>query len=249
MPLLVYGVIRSSHQNLDSLADAARERGVDVVHKGPLAAVVHEIPEDVGLDDDDAEAYLESLVALLPGGPVLPVQFGTVAPDEDAVRREILEAGEEDLVPCLDKLEGLVEVRLSIAANAEAELERLFEIWPDMRRTVRAHGHDGDLEYRVELGREASVRLAERRDALSDRLLARLADRAEAFAHLAAFSVTQLRHAYLVRSEHLSAFDDEVRQLCEGLGEGYDVEYVGPLPAFDFTDVEVTQEEPSRWGW
>ena len=144
MPLLLYGVIRSSHGNLDALAEAAHERGVAVVNREPLAAVVHEIPEDVGLDDGDAEAYLEALIALLPGGPVLPVQFGTVAPDEESVRREILEAGEDDIVPCLERLEGLVEVRLSIGANAEADLEKLFELWPDMRRTIRAHGHDGD---------------------------------------------------------------------------------------------------------
>jgi hypothetical protein len=244
--LLIYGVVRSSHRDLDAVAnDEAR-----IVRAGSLAAVVRDVADDAVLVDEDAAAYLTTLVGLLPGGPVIPVQFGTVAPDEGAVRDEVLEMERSDLEQHLAGLEGLVEVRLTVETNPEAEIDQLFQTWPDLRRTTRAHGHDGALEYRVELGKETSILLAERRDRLSERLLDRLSGHAEAHALLAAYAVTELRHAYLVRADGLAAFDDLVRTVCEEMGDGHEVEYVGPLPAFDFTDVNLTPPvQHSRWSW
>jgi hypothetical protein len=241
--LHVYGVIRASHR------DPSAE-GVRLVQDHELIAVAREIDDDALLNDDDVRSYLNVLIDLLPGGPVVPVQFGTVAPDEDAVREEILQNTGEQLARCLDRLEGMVELRVRIEANPEAEIEKLLEVSPDLKRVVHAHSHDETLDFRVKLGRHTSLQLAERRDELSDHVLSRLSINAEAHAFLATSSVTELYQAYLVRADKVSDFDGAVSALREELGDTYEVEYVGPLPAFDFTDVEIDpNRQPHRWGW
>lgn len=241
--LHVYGVIRSSHRD-------PRAEGVRLVRDRRLIAVVREIDDDAVLNEDDARSYLDALIALLPGGPVVPVQFGTVAPNEDAVREEMLQDTGEELERCLDRLEGMVELRVRIEATPEAEIEKLLQTSPDLKRVVRAYGADGTLDVRVEVGRQTSARLAERRDQLCDHVLSRLSVHAEAHAFLATQAVTELHQAYLVRVDKLGDFDRAVSALLEELGDTYSAEYVGPLPAFEFTDVEIDpRRHHTRWGW
>lgn len=59
----------------------------------------------------DAVSHLDVLCELVRTGPLLPLRFGTVAPDDDAVRAEVLRAG---LASQLDRLDGLVEVRVQL---------------------------------------------------------------------------------------------------------------------------------------
>jgi hypothetical protein len=42
-----------------------------------------------------------------------------------------------------------------------------------------------------------------------------------------------------------------VRDLSDDLGDGYAMEYAGPLPPFEFTDLSSGEHAPARprWGW
>jgi hypothetical protein len=85
MVLLVHGIVRSEDADLVDVRvpEGLRPRGVI---GGLLAAVVSPAP-DRDLTADDAAPHLDLLVAVVAQGlPVLPVSFGTVAPDDDAVR-------------------------------------------------------------------------------------------------------------------------------------------------------------------
>ena len=82
MPVQVYGLVRSEHSEPPT--------GVRLVRSGPIAAAVSDIA-DTELHETEALGYLDVLSALLRDGPVLPARFGTVAPDEAAVREEILD--------------------------------------------------------------------------------------------------------------------------------------------------------------
>lgn len=217
---------------------------VRLVRCGALAAAVREMPDDAVPCDDDANLYLDALIALLRGGPVLPVRFGTLAPDEDAVC-ELLDTTAEDLAHRLDVLDGLVEVRLQIAADLDAELRTLVDASPELAR-VRPE----QLDDRIRQGERISAELAERQDELGERVLSRLQQHAVACRTLRPQAATEVRHAYLIRAEALAEFDEAVRALSDDLGDGYAIEYAGPLPPFEFTD--LSDDAPAarpRWGW
>lgn len=212
---------------------------------GALAAVVRDMPDDAVPCDDDANLYLDALIALLRGGPVLPIRFGTLAPGEDAVR-EMLDTAAEDLAHRLDVLDGLVEVRLQIAADLDAEIRALVGASPELARA-----RPEQLDDRIQRGERISAELAERRDELGEHVRERLQQHAVACATIQPQDATEVRHAYLIRAEAIAEFDEAVRDLTDDLGEGYAIEYAGPLPPFEFTDLPYEADAParSRWGW
>jgi hypothetical protein len=102
----VYGVVRPGHPTRIRGIDGA---SVEVVACGPVAAAVSDLERE--LAPEDAHAHLDVLIGLLDDGPVLPVRFGTAAPDDDAVRAEVL-APSAQLAPRLDALDGMVELHV-----------------------------------------------------------------------------------------------------------------------------------------
>lgn len=242
--LLVCGVVRSGHPVPAGMpAPDEAIASVRLVHAGPLAAVVRDLPDDAIPGEDDASRYLDALIALLRDGPVLPIRFGTLAPDEDAVR-ELLEDTDDELAHRLDALDGLVEVRLRIDGDLDAELRALVAASPAL-----AGARPERLDGRVQRGAQISARLAERRDELGEQVRARLQPLAIAHTTVRSQSATEVHHAYLIRAEALRAFDQAVQALRDALGERHAIEYAGPLPAFEFTDLSSGARAPTRWGW
>src|SRR5262245_39250440 len=120
MPLQLIGVVRADHP---PLAGRGKDRlGVRLVESGELAAAVTELEEGTQLQEEDATRHLDLLVLLLRDGPVLPLAFGTVAPDDDAVGTEVLDPAADDLLARLDAVDGFVETRLEISFDESTAL-------------------------------------------------------------------------------------------------------------------------------
>jgi len=96
--LQLYGVVRAGHP-----------RAPRTVCWDDLAMVVGEAP-----DQPDPAVHLAVVSALVEAGPVLPVRFGTVAEDEDAVRAEVLAPSADTYRADLDRLDGLAEVHVCL---------------------------------------------------------------------------------------------------------------------------------------
>lgn len=98
MTLQLYGVVRADHP-----------RAPRVVCWEDLAMVVDDAPAE-----PDPAAHLAVVSALVEGGPVLPVRFGTVAENEDLVRTEVLAPTADRYRADLDRLDGLAEVHVCL---------------------------------------------------------------------------------------------------------------------------------------
>src|SRR3954453_9143868 len=104
-----YGIVRAG-ASLEALERSDGLPEVRLVEAGELAALV----------SDRAERATRATVldhgrvleATLRGSPVVPLRFGTVMTDEDAVRKQILEAHHDELVKLLERLEDRVQMTL-----------------------------------------------------------------------------------------------------------------------------------------
>ncbi|GII20526.1 GvpL/GvpF family gas vesicle protein [Planosporangium mesophilum] len=253
MPVQVYGLVRAGHPDPRDLTGVGEPpAAVRLVRSGEVAAVVSDATA-TELHETDAVAYLDVLTALLRDGPVLPVRFGTVAPDEDAVREEILDPDAEFVAGRLDELDGLVELRVEVSADEEAEIRRVVADSPRLRDLVaRARGNGQALDLRIGIGEEISHALDARRAEINDRIVDRLGPLAVSYGVRLSDDVTRSSHAFLVAAERLRDFDEALEQVRAELGEDYDLEYVGPIPAFDFIGGEIRppSEAPAgRWSW
>jgi hypothetical protein len=252
MPLLVCGVVRQGHP---APPESRKDDAFDLrlVESGDLAAAVTEIDDESELTEEDAARHLDALILLLRDGPVLPLAFGTVSPDDEAVRAEVLDATAADLLDRLDAVDGFVETRLEVNFDEQAALRDIMDNDPrvrDMAAQAKEEG-SGALDLRIALGEAVSARLMDWRKLQANALLPKLTGPVQDVAELEAQEPLQQRWAFLVRADRLGELDEAVGEQRSSLGKGTSVEYVGPLPVYSFlaqlTDRPARQG--SAWGW
>ena len=251
MVVLVHGIVRAEDADLAGVRapDRLRPRAV---RAAALAAVVSPAP-DRELAAEDAAPHLDLLVAVVAAGlPVLPVSFGTVAPDDDAVRDEVLAPEADVLEQRLDAVAGLVELRLDLTFDVDAVVAAVRDADPGLRGMAESVRRPGaGFTEKLALGEATARRVAEHQEALIEQWTVELEDLAELSALL--HSDEHLRRiAYLVRRDRLDDADGAVNRLQEGLEGWARIEYVGPLPVYSFLDDLDVRPEPqpsSQWGW
>lgn len=216
--------------------------GLAMVRSEGLAAVVsHEDSGDAGTGQDALD-HLDVITSLVQDGPVIPLRFGTIAPDEDAVRDEVLTPSRDVFEQRLDATAGVVEVVATIEFDEDAAVRAVMS---DQART----GGDGSLADRIALGEEVAERLAAATEEWADELLGAVVEHAEAVASLAPPEPTSVRYALLVRRDRLSDLDTEMQHVPLAGVVPCHIEYVGPLPPVDFPAGTAPEDQPSRWGW
>ncbi len=249
MPLQLVGVVRHDHPPVSGRGKD--KLGLRLVESGELAAAVTDLDEGTQLQEEDATRHLDLLILLLRDGPVLPLAFGTVSPDEDAVRNEVLDPAADDLLRRLEAVDGFVETRLEIHFDESTALREVIQQDPRLRSLAEEARGDSPLETRLALGEAVSGHLQEWRRTQADALLPMLEGAVADVVELESSEPLQQRWAYLVREEELEALDEAVGKVREALGTAASMEYVGPLPVYSFLgepQVEPVQQR-SAWGW
>jgi hypothetical protein len=246
--LLLYGVVRRGHPVPDV------EPKVTAVESGELAVLATELPDGRDVVDSDATSYLDALTSAVAQGPVVPIRFGTVAPNADAVVAEVIEPAAKSLRQMLDQTEELVELRLDFVFDEDAAVEAVYREDDEVRAVARRTNESADLTAKIELGQLVAERVRDRRAERVDGWLERLAGTFEQLQVIETSDDTT-SVALLVRRDQLDAVDSAASELNADLDADVAMRYVGPLPLFNYLDqltVDTTgRAEPSgsRWGW
>lgn len=237
MPIHLYGVVPAGGEE-PRVGSGRRGGPVRFVDGPDLRALVSDVEEDAPVGRDDLLAHAHVLEALAAEVAVIPVQFGTIAPDEEAVRRDVLEAQHDDLVALLEAFDGLVQLTVEVGHREEEALREVLLRDPDLvglRDRVREHPADGEAKLR--LGEAVSAAL----EALRADDAAIVVDRLSPHAHAVAENEPRGANAvasvaFLVNRDDHTALDAAVTVLTDELGARARVRYVGPQPPYSFLD-------------
>ncbi|MBO1331102.1 GvpL/GvpF family gas vesicle protein [Streptomyces sp. VRA16 Mangrove soil] len=167
----IYGIASAGHPGLpDGMAGIGEPaRTVHLVKKGPLAAIVSDAPEDLRPKRRDLLAHQSVLAEAGAAGPVLPMRFGSLAPDDESVAAVLAERAEhyEERLRALD---GKVEYNVKAQHDEEAVLHRVMAENPEVRTVIEANRQagGGTYEERLRLGElvVAAVQAREAEDAV-----------------------------------------------------------------------------------
>jgi hypothetical protein len=239
MAVYAYALMRAE----DAAAAAMRERDPPVryvEHEG-LAALVTDIPDGaVRVRRDTLTLHSDVLQEAFRSGPLLPLRFGTVLRDEEALRRELLVPRRDHLLARLRALDGKAEMRVRANYVEEALLRSILDRdrhLADSARLLRTQPPAATHFDRLRLGEAVAVAVDARRRVDSRRLLERLAPLAIAVAVGEPQSeLTALGASFLVDSEAIDRFEHAVERLSEEHGQSMQFKLIGPLPAHSFAD-------------
>ena len=209
-----------------------------VMHDG-IAALVSEINLNAPLGGpEDLLAHERLLDAAAAATPVLPLRFGAVVTNRDAVVDELLAPHRDEFSAALDQLEGHAEyvvkgryeerAAVTEALSGNAEADRL-------RAEIREQPEDATRPQRIQLGEIVGQAVAARREADTGEIVEALTP------HCASVVVREPTHeldavhvAVLVENAKREELDRVVDEFADRWKDRVDFRLLGPLAPYDF---------------
>jgi hypothetical protein len=236
MSVYVYAITKASHPLRLDGAEGVGEPPAElrVIRGDPLCAVISEASETLSVARHDLQAHHGVAERLWSDGPVLPLGFGFLAENEDAVSA-LLEQRADDLVQRLDELTGRAEFNVKGLEDEDAALRAVLEENAQARQlNERTRDGGGTYEDRLALGELVAQALQSREEALAEDVLAALRPLARAEKVSPASKQYFVSASFLVDDEQAEEFTQACQDLAERYGEGVEVRLRGPLPPYSF---------------
>src|SRR4051794_8853142 len=234
----VYAVVDGNHPDPVDLTGVADEP-VRLLRDGDLAVAVSAAPDPLVGRRRDLLAHSATVEALWADGSVLPMRFGMVAPDEDALRGDVLADPDGRLRSRLDALRNQVEVTVKVWHQEDAVLREVLaenRAIADLQARARRTGAYAD---QIRLGERVAEAVSQKATFDADRLLQDLTPLATASVPGPPVDGALLNVAFLVESGQADAFLAAVDQRLRTERERMSVRVAGPLPPYSFVESEA----------
>ncbi|MBM9506323.1 GvpL/GvpF family gas vesicle protein [Actinacidiphila acididurans] len=236
MPTYIYAIARAGHpappDGLTGVGEPAHT--IRVLKAGGLSLVAGDAPTGLRARRRDVLAHQLVLERLLDDGPVLPMRFGLVAPDDDEAVAAIA-AREEEYQSRLTAVEGCREYNLKVTRQQDDALREVLEEVPEAKRLNDLTRQDPQAQReKVALGELLSREMEARRESEAQQVAAALTPRAERTSVAAPVGDGFLNASFLVRRDRAAAFLEAVHAEAERRGDAYTFHLNGPLPPYSF---------------
>src|SRR2546423_7559071 len=221
---------------------------VRIVTYDDLAAVVSDAAQgDYDVTRENLLAHQRVITQAMTRSDVLPVSFGTVAESDQQVQEQLLHGAADDLHQALEEVQGCIELELKVLWNEErlfAEIRAESDDTRGVRDSLAGKPPEATQYERIQLGERVAAALQRKSEAEAASLLDALEPLAvETRVNENQIDLMLLNAAFLVDKSQEQAFDATVQALGEGQAGRQIFQYVGPLPPYNFVDLELRWEE------
>lgn len=247
----VYAVVAADADIPEGLEPVGEEPGeLGILDHRSLAAVVSDVPVDKPLGRrQDLMSHERVVNAIAENVTVLPMRFGGVVENDQAVIDELLEQNHDYFVWALEQLDGCVQFVLHGRYDQDQLLGGLLQGNAEMAQLSESiRGKDEDATYydRIKLGEMISNELEK----------LRVDDAGAAEERISPFAVAVLvkeaggedgavNLSVLVRREQRSDFEQAVDALGDDWGDRVALRLIGPVAPFDFLPEPADDEDGS----
>ncbi len=242
-PRYVYGVVRGdgSPPAVAGIAGA----DLELVADKEVAALTSVAP-DAYLEAGREELFTHSRVleAALEQGTVLPMRFGVVMPDDDALRERLLGEHHDELAAQLAAMDGKVEFSVKGLYEEAAILREIVAQDRDvagLREAIAGKPEAATYYERIRLGELVAAAFAARAEGDAAAIVEELRP------HAVAVSVGEPLHermavnaSFLVERAGLDRFDRAVEAVGKREAARMRIRLTGALPPHSFVELEVS---------
>lgn len=244
--IYVYGIVPADVETEDDASGVGDPPArVTTVRHGEIAALVSEIRVDRPLGTPaDLQAHASLLDGCASVTPVLPLRFGAVMTNADAVTEELLAAHHDDFLAALNELEGCAQyvvkgryVERTILNEVLAESDEAARL----RDAIRDQPEDATREARMALGELISRAIEAKRDADTRTVIEALDPISSAVNVREPTNEEDAVHiAVLIELAKEPDLEEAVNKLAQEWDGRVEMRVLGPMAAYDF----VMKREP-----
>ncbi|WP_059008639.1 GvpL/GvpF family gas vesicle protein [Streptomyces specialis] len=243
MTTYVYGIAEADLPRLPGglVGVGDPPRPVRVLRESGTAAVVSDCPEGLRPKRRDLFAHQRVLTAAAAAGAVLPLRFGSTAPDDDAVRGALARHAElyrGQLATVADR----VEYNVKALHREDVLLRAILADSPEIRKLNEATRVEGGATYqdRLRLGQLVADALREHETRDSRTVEYALATHAEHHRRGPEGSGRVVNLSFLVGRDEAAGFLAALEEL-RAASPHLDVRVNGPLPPYSFVRTESVE--------
>jgi hypothetical protein len=242
----VYGVIPAANASswpADIVGIEGAGSPVRIVVEGDLAALVSDLaPDHTPGRREDVETHRTVLEhAIDHEATTIPMRFGIVMDDDDAVRERLLSKHRDELHGLLQDLDGRVQMTVKAFYADDALLEDALSADPQLVEKSSLIDQLPETE-RIQIGellaKAVDARRAQVEAALLDEL-SPLADKVQVDPPSGERGA--LNAQVLIHRDRRQELDDKVHRMSEGLRGLLGFRYVGPLPPYSFASMSLEE--------
>jgi hypothetical protein len=235
----LYGVVPSDVEPTGEAQGVGDPPGqIRVVTHRDIGALISDVSLERPLGDpEELRAFQRLLDGTAAEAPVLPVRFGTVLADEDAVA-DMLAEHHDDFRAALDELEGRIEFTVRSRYEQSVLLAEVLTENPEarqLREQVRGRPEEATVALRTRLGEIVNQAVEAKRNADTERvvdILQPVAD--QVLIRPATHEMDAANVAVLIESARRDELEGAVRQLAEDWSDRATLRVLGPLAPYDF---------------
>ena len=241
-PQYVYGITTSGAAVPPGLHGTGHPAGrVRLLRYTAIAAIVSGVRADQPLGTPaDARLHAHVLAVMAEAVPVLPMRFGAVLPDGDAIVTELLAPHHDTFAASLARLDGHQQFTIKGKYIGDAALREVLAAEPEaMRLRERLRGRDANVYRResIRLGELVARALERKRQADLQTLLDAVTPYvASTVPRTPSAAETAMDAAFLVRRTQRPGFEQAAEDLARRWKCRIRLRLLGPLAPYDFAE-------------
>jgi Gas vesicle synthesis protein GvpL/GvpF len=245
----LYGIARAAETTeVQAPGVGEDKKGVRRIVHGELAALVSDVEPGPLVAARGLRAHWRVLEEAASKATVLPVRFGTVMENENAVVERFLAPRHDHLVAQLAGLSGKVQLSVKAFYDEERLMKGVVQGSPavaQLRQRVRGRPKAATYYDRIELGELVAGEVERARERDSALVFERLEPLAVAVRREPPGTPdAAVNAAFLVERPRVDEFSEAVARLADEVEGRMRLRYVGPLPPYSFTE---EQEAVGAW--
>ena len=244
--LYVYAFLRAhdkqaiKHANMRGIEDAA----IEVLTHADLAVAVSPIvAKKIRPQRKFLAAHQEIVTQLSKNWSALPVAFGLIADNEDQIQH-ILTANAKVLAEQIDRVEGQVEMSVSLRWTAENVPKYFVDRYAELAqaRDAIASG-TASRDDQIEMGRTFERLLNNERLDNTQKFLDVLQPiTTEIDVQPTRQEAEVMRLACLIKRDQEEAFNQAIYSIAEGFTDDFAISFNGPWPPYSFVKLALSME-------
>jgi hypothetical protein len=236
--MYVYAIVPADVQPEED-ATGIHDAPIEIVTHGDIAALVSEIDPDDRLGTPaDLQAHARILDGTSHVAPVLPLRFGAVVSDRDAVVNELLAEHHDEFASALDELEGFAQYMIKGRYVEESIVQEIVDENPKasaLLESIRGRPEELTHDARIALGEIIGHTLEAKRDAdtrITLEALSPLTDTVTVRDPTHDEDAVQI--AILLEVDRQDELEQTVGDLAERWDNRVDMRILGPMAPYDF---------------